>query len=479
MATCAIMVTHSERRITVSRQNTLKKGDFSQGSIPKTVLKLGIPIAMAEIVHVLYNIVDRMFIGHIPGIGTAALSGVGIAFPLISLITAFANLCGTGGNPLCSIARGEGDSDRARRILETAFTMLLIFSAVLTVVLFVFARPFLAAMGGDEETLPYAIEYFRIYVAGTVFVLISLGMNPFINGMGFTKVGMGTVVIGAALNIALDPLFIFVLHMGVKGAAIATVISQLVSSIWVIRFLTGPRTLLPIQRLHLDMAEVPRILKLGATGFMFKFSNSVAQTVVNLTLKTYGGALSTLYIGAFSIINSMREVISQPINGVNQAAVPVMGYNYGARDYDRVRRTIRFMLISALTYNVIAWIFVFTHPAQLIRMFTNDPALVEVGIPCLHVYYGAYFMMSFQTGGQNTFVALNKPKYAVFFSMLRKLFLIVPLTILLPRMGMGVMGVFYAEMFSQIIGASLCSLTMYFRIYKRLPRENGQPDPLH
>ena len=463
----------------MAQQRNPKKGDFSQGSIPKTVLRLGIPIAMAEIVHVLYNIVDRMFIGHIPGIGTAALSGVGIAFPLISLITAFANLCGTGGNPLCSIARGEGDNARAQRILETAFTMLLIFSALLTVILFVFARPFLTAMGGDEETLPFALEYFRIYVAGTVFVLISLGMNPFINGMGFTRVGMGTVVIGAALNIALDPLFIFVLHMGVKGAAIATVISQFVSSVWVIRFLTGDKTLLPIQRLHLDMLEVPRILKLGVTGFMFKFSNSVAQTVVNLTLKTFGGAASTLYIGAFSIINSMREVISQPISGINQAAVPVMGYNYGARDYDRVRRTIRFMLLSALTYNVLAWILVFTHPAQLIRMFTNDPALIETAIPCLHIYYAAYFMMSFQMGGQNTFVALNKPKYAVFFSMLRKLFLIVPLTILLPRIGFGVMGVFYAEMFSQIIGASLCSLTMYFRIYKRLPKENGQPDPLH
>jgi putative MATE family efflux protein len=462
----------------VAQQTNPRKGDFSQGSIPKTVLRLGIPIAMAEIVHVLYNIVDRIFIGHIPGIGTAALSGVGIAFPLISLITAFANLCGTGGNPLCSIARGEGDNARAQRILETAFTMLLIFSALLTAILFLFAGPFLAAMGGDEETLPFALEYFRIYVAGTVFVLISLGMNPFINGMGFTKIGMGTVVIGAALNIALDPLFIFVLHMGVKGAAIATVISQFVSSVWVIRFLTGSKTLLPIQRLHLDMLEVPRILKLGVTGFMFKFSNSVAQTVVNLTLKTFGGAASTLYIGAFSIINSMREVISQPISGINQASVPVMSYNYGARNYDRVKKAIRFMIAAALTYNVIAWIVVFTHPAQLIRMFTNDAALIETAIPCLHIYYAAYFMMSFQMGGQNTFVALNKPKYAVFFSMLRILFLIVPLTILLPRVGFGVMGVFYAEMLSQIIGASLCSIVMYFRIYKRLPAENGQPSSL-
>ena len=462
----------------MTTQNQTKKGDFSQGSIPKTVLRMGIPIALAEIVHVLYNVVDRIFIGHIPGVGTAALSGVGIAFPLISLVTAFANLCGTGGNPLCSMARGQGNNERAQRILETAFTMLLGFSAVLTVVLFLFARPFLAAMGGDAETLPYAVNYFRIYVAGTVFVLISLGMNPFINGMGFPKIGMGTVLIGAVLNIALDALLLFVFHMGVEGAAIATVISQFVSAVWVIRFLTGKKTLLRISRIHLDMEEVPRILKLGITGFMFKFSNSVAQTVVNLTLKTFGGAASTLYIGAFSIINSMREVISQPISGINGASVPVMSFNYGARNYDRVRKTIRFMIAAALIYNIAAWLVVFTHPEQLIRLFTADDVLVKTAIPCLHIYYAAYFMMSFQTGGQNTFVALNKPKYAVFFSMLRKLFLIVPLTIALPRLGFGVMGVFYAEMASQIIGASLCSITMYFRIYRRLPKENGQPSML-
>ena len=462
----------------MASQNRTKKGDFSQGSIPKTVLRMGIPIAMAEIVHVLYNIVDRMFIGHIPEFGTAALSGVGIAFPLVTLITAFANLCGTGGNPLCSMARGEGNNERAQRIMETAFTMLLIISVLLTVILFLFAEPLLTAMGGDAETMPYALEYFRIYVAGTVFVLIGLGMNPFINGMGFPKIGMGTVIIGAVLNIILDPLFIFVFQMGVKGAAIATIISQFVGAVWVIRFLTGPKTLLRITRLHIDRREVPRILKLGISGFTFKFSTSASQAVVNMTLKTFGGAASTLYIGAFSIINSLREVINQPINGINQASVPVMSFNYGARNYDRVKKTIRFMIASSLLYNFTAWIVVFTHPAQLIGLFTGDSELIKTAIPCLHIYYAAYFMMSFQTGSQNTFVALNKPKYAVFFSMLRKLILVVPLTIALPRLGFGVMGVFYAEMLSQIIGATLCSLTMYFRIYKRLPAENGQPSSL-
>ncbi|MBQ6663500.1 MAG: MATE family efflux transporter [Firmicutes bacterium] len=454
------------------KQNS-RKGDFSVGSVPVTVLKLGIPIAMAEVVHVLYNIVDRMFIGHISGVGTAALSGVGIAFPLISLITAFANLCGTGGNPLCSMARGRGDNEKARRIMETAFTMLIGLGALLTVFFLIFARPVLIAVGGDEETLPYALSYFRIYVAGTVFVLISLGMNPFINGMGFSRVGMGTVLIGAILNTILDPLFIFVFHMGVRGAAIATVISQLVSTVWVVRFLTGKKTLLRITRLHLDWRLALSIVKLGATGFMFKFSNSVAQTVVNLTLKQFGGLASTLYIGAFSIINSLREVISQPINGINSAGVPVMSFNYGAGNYDRVRRVIRFMLASALTYNLILWLIVFTHPAQLLGLFSNDAALIQTGIPCVHAYYAAYFMMSFQTTGQNTFVALNKPKYAVFFSMLRKLFLVVPLTLLLPRLGLGVMGVFYAEMLSQIIGASLCFLTMYRRVYKKLPTQGS------
>ncbi len=452
-----------------------KSGDFSQGSIAATVLRMAAPITLAEIVHVLYNLVDRMFIARIPEIGTAALSGIGIAFPLITLISGFANLCGTGGNPLCSIARGEGDKERARSIMETSFSMLLLIGVALMIILLLLAEPILGAMGGDEETLPYALEYINIYLLGTVFTMISLGMNPFINGMGFAKVGMGTVLIGAVLNIVLDPIFIFVFDMGVKGAAIATVISQFVSAAWVLIFLTGKRTLLKIEKLRIDTNEAGGILRLGATGFMFKFSNSIAQAVVNLTLKQFSGALSTLYIAAMSIINSIREVVSQPLSGITTAAVPIMSYNYGAAKHSRVKETIRFMTKAALGYNVMAWLLLMTAPGILIAIFTGDTQLTELTIKCLRIYYATYFMMSFQLAGQNTFVALNRPKYALFFSILRKLILIVPLTLLLPRIGMGVDGVFWAEVISQIVGASACFATMYFTIYKKLPPDAERP----
>lgn len=447
------------------------KGDYSQGSISKTVIRMAIPITLAELVHVLYNLVDRMYIGHIKGVGTAALSGVGIAFPLITLIGAFANLCGTGGNPLCSIARGEGDNEKAGRILKSAFTMLLISGAALTVIMYLFAEPLLGLMGGDAETLPYALDYFKIYAIGIIPVLISLGMNPFINGMGFTRIGMGTVLIGAALNIVLDPLFIFTMDMGIKGAAIATVISQAVSAVWVIIFLTGKKTLLKLDGLALDRTESGRIIKLGVTGFMFKFSNSVAQAIVNMTLKQFGGAASTLYIGAMSIINSLREVVMMPISGITTAAVPVMSFNYGAKLYSRVKKTIRFMFGSSFIYNLAAWALVMFVPVPLIKIFTTDPTLISTTVTCLRIYFAVYFLMTMQSSGQNTFIALNKPKFAVFFSTLRKLILIVPFTIILPRVGFGVLGVFYAETFSQIIGATACFLTMIFTQYKKLPED--------
>lgn len=307
-------------------QTKSDRGDFSHGSIPGNILRLAVPITIAELIHVLYNVVDRMYIGHIPGTGTAALTGIGISLPLITLITAFAGLCGTGGAPLCSIARGKGRDSEAQAITETAFTLLLVFAAVLTGVLFFARKPLLCLMGADAETLPYAMEYFTIYLFGTVFVLINLGMNPFINAQGFSKVGMCTVLIGAVLNILLDPLFIFTFNLGVRGAAYATVISQFFGSVWVVLFLTGRRVTLPLRRLRLNWTYSLQILQLGATGFAFKITNSITQALVNATLRQWGGADSTLYIGAMSIINSLREVITQPVTGLTGGTQPVMGY---------------------------------------------------------------------------------------------------------------------------------------------------------
>lgn len=423
---------------------------------------------VAELVHVLYNVVDRMYIGHIDGIGTEALTGVGLTLPLIMLIGAFSGLCGNGGAPLCSIARGEKNDEEAAAIQENAFTLLLLIAAVLTAVFALFAETILSVMGADAQTLPFAMEYFSVYLIGTVFVMIGLGMNPFINAQGFARIGMGTIIIGAGINLVLDPIFIFVLNMGVRGAAIATVISQICSAIWVLCFLTSKRAILRIKRLRLDAAHIKKILSLGVSGFFFKFTNSVTQAIVNATLKIWGGPLSTLYIGAMSIIGSIREISSLPVFGLNQGLVPVAGYNYGAKEYRRVRQSILFAFTATFSYNFVVFLVMQLCPVILTRIFTEDAALIATAERCIRVYFGTYFIMSMQVTGQNTFVALNRPKFAVFFSLFRKFILIVPLTLLLPRAGLGVMGVFYAEMLSQVIGGTACFTTMMLVVWREL-----------
>ena len=367
------------------------KGDFSKGRVSALIMKLGLPIMLAELVHVLYNIVDRMYIGHMPEpTGTIALTGLGVCFPLITLIGAFANLCSTGGATLSTIARGEGDDERAGRIMETAFTFLLIIGGILTVLLFATAPWTLTLLGGNETSLPYALDYFRIYVVGTIPVLISLGMNPFINAQGFPRVGMVTVTLGAALNIVLDPIFIYALDMGVRGAALATVLSQLASAVWVLRFLTGKRPPVRLKGLGIDRVQLVNVMKLGVTGFMFKVTNSVTQAIVNVMLKAWGGPLSQLYIGAMSLINSMREIMSLPINGVSQGGQAVMSYNYGAKLYKRVSESIRFFLLAGLAINTLMGALVMTVPQPLIRIFTDDEDLISLTVRCARIYFGAF-----------------------------------------------------------------------------------------
>ena len=283
---------------TPSVQVSSAKGDFSKGKISFLILKLGLPIMLAELVVVLYNIVDRAYIGHMGDSSTYAITGLGVCFPLITLIGAFANLCSTGGSTLATIARGEKDDAKAQRMLSTSFTLLLLIGATLTILLFIAAPWLLELLGGDEFSLPYAVAYFRIYVIGTIPVLISLGMNPFINAQGFPKIGMMTVIIGAVMNIALDPLFIFAFGMGIHGAALATILSQSVSALWVMLFLRSKRPPLRLTRLLIDKKQIGSLIKLGATGFTFKVTTSVTQAIVNIMLKSWGGTLSTLYVGA-------------------------------------------------------------------------------------------------------------------------------------------------------------------------------------
>ena len=449
---------------------TGRQGDFTQGKVSSLILRLGLPIVLAEMVHVLYNIVDRAFIGHMKGDGTVALTGLGVCFPLITLIGAFANLCSTGGATLSTIARGENDDVRAARIMETAFTFLLSIGGVLTVLLFFTAPLTLELLGGDKDSLPYALDYFRIYVVGTVPVLISLGMNPFINAQGFPRVGMKTVIIGALLNTALDPLFIFVFEMGVRGAALATVLSQLVSAAWVLRFLCGKRPPVRLRRLRFDWTQLKNVMKLGVTGFTFKVTNSVTQAIVNVMLKAWGGPMYGLYIGAMSLINSIREIMSLPINGITSGGQNVMSFNYGAKHYDRVIAAIRFILLGGLMLNTLMWALVMFVPRPLIAVFTDNTELVALTAACARIYFGAFPFMALQVTGQNTFVGLNYPKHALFFSMLRKIVLVAPLTLLLPGLGLGVKGVFAAELISQICGATACFTTMYRVVWRKLRR---------
>lgn len=451
-------------------------GDYAHGSIIGHVLRLALPVMVAELVHVLYNIVDRVYIGHIPGVGTAALSGVGIAFPLITLINAFAGICGTGGAPLCSIERGKHRDDEAQHIMENAFTLLLGMGLALTIVLFLLRRPALTLLGADESSLPYADAYFSIYVAGTVFVMISLGMNPFITMLGHSVTGMVTIMIGASLNIVLDPLFMFTFGMGIKGAAVATVISQFCSALWVVKSLRTKSWPLSITRLSLDGKVVRKILALGAPGFMFKATNSLTQAVANITLRLYGGPEGLLFISSMAVINSLREVVSLPTTSFANSSQPIMGYNYGAKRYSRIRQTIGTITLVTLSVNLLNWALVQFFPAALARCFTSDSELIRVCVPSMRIYFAVFFMMSFQTIGQNTFVAMNCPKRAVFFSLFRKAILVVPLTLLLPQVGFGVHGVFVAEAVSQIVGASATFGTMVATIYRKLRRTpDGEP----
>ena len=446
-------------------------GDFSKGKVSMVILKLGLPMMLAELVHVLYNIVDRMYIGHMPEGGTLALTGLGICFPLITLIGAFANLFSTGGATLATIARGAKEDRKAERIMGTSFTMLLLSGLLLTGLLYLTAPVTLRWLGGDDETIPAAMGYFRIYVLGTVPVLISLGMNPFISAQGFPKIGMGTILIGAVLNIALDPLMIYTMNMGIRGAALATVVSQTASAIWVLGFLRSRRAVLRLTGLHLDWNELKRIVSLGVTGFTFRVTNSITQAIVNIMLKTWGGPLSTIYVGAMSLINSLREIMSLPNSGIVMGGQSVMSYNYGAKLYPRVSKSIRFIFLSGLFVNIVMWLLVMIIPEPLIRIFTSDEQLIRTAVVCARIYFGAFPFMAMQQAGQSTFVSLNYPRYALFFSLLRKIVLVAPLTLLLPNIGLGVHGVFWAEFASQVIGATACFTTMYRVIWRHLRKE--------
>nr|WP_317325809.1 MATE family efflux transporter [uncultured Flavonifractor sp.] len=431
----------------------------------RNIIRMAVPMTVAQLINILYNVVDRMYLGRLPG--HLALTGLGLCLPIISILMGFANLCGMGGAPLCSICRGKGEQEEAEQILGNSFALLLLFGAGLTALGLLFRRPILYLFGASDLTFPYANDYLTIYLLGTLFVMISLGMNPFINAQGFSRMGMVTVAVGAVVNIVLDPILIFGLDMGVRGAALATVLSQGCSALWVLRFLTGKRALLKLRlsALRLRAARVKQILSLGASGFVMSMTNSLVQALCNATLEACG---SELYVGVMTVINSVREVISMPVQGITHGCQPVLGYNYGAGEYDRVRKGIRFTTVLTIGYSVAVWLLVLLFPEALIRIFNDEADLIAAGIPAFRLYFAAFFCMSFQFVGQSVFVALGRSRNAIFFSLLRKAFIVAPLTLLLPAAGLGADGVFLAEPISNVVGGLACILTMYFVVYRPL-----------
>ena len=443
-------------------------GDFSRGRVSTSILYMGLPACAAQIINLLYNLVDRVFIGHIPVTGTPALTGLGVCLPLISLIGAFSNLFGQGAAPLCSIARGRGDHEEAAAVTGNSFTLLVLSGLLVPTVCLLFLDPLLRFFGASADTLPYARDYMTIYLFGSVFVMIATGMNFHISAQGAPGFAMLSVSVGAVLNIALDPVFIFALNMGVRGAAVATVISQAVSAGLALRFFTSKRALYPLRRdtLRPRWELVRRISGLGTASFCFGATNSLVQMVTNRALLLWGG---DLYVGAMTVMMSLRDIFMMFTRGVTQGSQPVLGYNYGAKLYSRVRQGILFTLVLILSFNTLVWLLCLLAPGALMRIYTNDEALIALGRPLLRLYMSAFFMMGLQFVGQNTFTALGKSKQAVFFSLFRKVIIVVPVTLLLPRL-IGVSGVFWAEPISDYIGATACFTTMMLTVYRPLGR---------
>ena len=445
-----------------------QKNDFSKGSVVGNILKLALPMTLAQLINVMYNIVDRIYIGMIPENATLALTGLGLCLPIISIVTAFANLFGLGGAPLCSIERGKGNLEEAEKIMGNSFAMMVVTGIILTVLGLAFKRPMLYLFGASDATIPYAESYITIYLLGNLFVMVGLGMNSFINSQGFGTIGMMTVLLGAIANIILDPIFIFIFHMGVQGAALATIISQFLSAAWIVAFLTGKKTILRLKAsaFRVEAKRALRIVGLGLSGFTMSLTNSSVQIMYNAMLQKVGG---DLYVGIMTVINSVREVISMPVTGVTNSAQPVLGFNYGAGEYKRVRGGIVFMSLCCIIYTTLIWMCVHGFPEFFIRIFNRNGELVEAGIPAMRIYFFGFFMMSLQFAGQAVFVGLGKSKYAVFFSIFRKVIIVIPLIMILPTVfHLGTDGILMAEPVSNFIGGAACFGTMMFTIWPEL-----------
>ncbi len=443
------------------------KNDFSKGPVWKCIMSQALPLTIAQLVHLLYNVVDRIYIGHMEEGTSIALTGIGLTFPVITLIMAFTALFGNGGVPLFAMARGAGDEEKAGKILGNSFALLLVSSVILTTLGYVFCKPILFAFGASDDSFVYARDYLNVYLIGTIFSMITTGMNGYINAEGYPKIGMVSIILGAVVNIILDPVFIFVFRMGVKGAALATVVSQMISAIWVLAFLFGKKAIIPLRKENIRIKKdiTKDIFKLGTSNFIMQGTAFLVQVSCNTTLQAFGG---DLYVGIMTVANSIREIFMLPVNGIVNGAQPVISFNYGAGDYERTKSGIKFNTYLGAVYTLVAWALVLIFPKVWFGVFSDDTAMAEAGVTALRVYFFGFVFMALQFAGQSTFQAVGDAKHAIFFSLLRKAIIVVPLTLLLPRMGLGVMGVFLAEPISNIIGGIASYLTMRLTVYKKL-----------
>ena len=444
---------------------------MATGNIPRLFASLAIPAVIAQIINLLYNIVDRIYIGHIPEVGASALTGVGLFVPILMLINAFAMMAGAGGAPLAAIAMGQKDTDQAEKIIANCFSLLLIFAVVLTAVFYIFAPALLSFFGASDVTLPYAVDYARIYIIGSIFVLIVMGMNPFITTQGFAKISMLTTIIGAIINIILDPIFIFVLGMGVKGAALATILSQAVGAIWILRFLTGKQTILKLKKenMVLDPAIFKPCLALGISTFVMLSTESILSISFTSSLARYGGDLA---VGAMTIITSVCQLVTMPLQGFCQGGQPIISFNYGARNTERVKKTFYLMFGICLGYATFFWALAMLFPSVFAGIFTSDTALVEYASFALRIYMAGIFAFGCQISCQQSFMALGQAKISLFLACLRKIILLIPLIFILPTFFENkVFGVFLAEPVSDIVAATITVIVFVSRFQKIL--DNG------
>lgn len=447
--------------------------DLGKESIGRLLLKLATPSIIAQLVNVLYNIVDRIFIGRMQN-GDVAMAGIGVAFPIVLLVSAFAAFVGMGGAPLAAIKMGEKDNNEAEKIMTNSFSVLLIIAGILTVIFMIFKEPILWKFGASESTIKYATDYLGIYLIGTVFVQIALGMNPFVNTQGFAKIGMMTVTIGAIINIILDPILIFGLNMGVKGAAVATIVAQAVSAIWVLRFLTGKKTILKLRKkyLKIDIKTMKPVFALGIAPFIMQSTESLVLVSLNSQLQKYGGDLA---VGAMTIMSSIMQIITMPLMGLTQGAQPIISYNYGAKNLDRVKKTFKLLLLTCLSYSTLIVVLLMLFPDFFVSIFNNKPELMEITTWSIKIYFAGMFIFGAQIACQQTFLALGRAKISLFLALLRKVVLLVPLIFILPNFTEnGLFGVLLAEPVADIIA---CATTVIsFAVFYKNTLSNMKTD---